>query len=582
MRFRTRIFLAGLATAVLTAVVAASLMTWSVRRQMLERIERSLVTEVRLLAEIVERQPADDRALQEEAGRLGTILGVRVTLVDSSGRVVAESTSRPDQLDDLDNHNDRPEVVQARRTGLGTATRFSATVGADMLYVALPVAHGAVDIVRVSRPLSDIEAQLATIRRLSLLSVGAGVLAALGLAWAMSAWVGRRVGAIAAAARRYRTGDLTRTIGDRGADEIGVVARALDESVQELGSRLEELARDRARTGAILSGMVEGVLVVDEAGRLQQANAAACRMLALDDPPPVGRQYLELVRHPDIVAVVTAGLQGRRADAVDMVLPTQPDRIIVGRGAPVASPGGGVILVLHDVTDLRRADQIRRDFVANVSHELRTPLTAIRGYAEALLDDPPSDPADARRFLQIIDRHGERMQRLVDDLLRLARLDAGREQVEAVRCGIEEIVADLRSGLGPTLEARRQVLESRIESDAAVVMAEPVYLHDVLRNLVENAIRYAPEGTTIRISSRPDDGHVRIAVADEGPGIPDADLSRIFERFYRVDKARDRQGGGTGLGLAIAKHLAGLQGGTIQAANRPDGGAVFTVTLPRG
>lgn len=581
MRFRTRIFLAAIATAVLTVIVATPLMTWSVRRQMLARIERDLVTEVRLLAEIVERQPAAAPALHQEAERLATLLAARITLIDPQGRVLADSSSRPDQLPEIENHNDRPEVLQARRTGLGTATRFSATLGTDMLYVALPVNHDAADILRVARALSDIEAQLAAMHGVFVLSLGAGLLAALGLSWTMSAWVGRRVGAIAEAARRYGAGDLTHPIRDDGGDEIADVARALDGSVRELGRRLDELARDRARIAAILSGMVEGVLVVDEAGRLQQANAAACRMLALDDPPPVGRRYLELVRHPDVVAILAAGLQGRRADAVELVLPTQPDRIVVGRGAPVAAPGAGAVLVLHDVTDLRRADQIRRDFVANVSHELRTPLTAIRGYAEALLDDPPPAPADARRFLAIIARHGERMQRLVDDLLWLARLDAGQERVDAVRCRLEDVVADLRSGLGPGLASRRQSLESRIASEAAVVMADPAKLHDVLRNLVENASRYAPEGTTIRISSRAEHDRVLIAVEDEGPGVPPADLPRIFERFYRVDKARDRHGGGTGLGLAIARHLVGLHGGTIHAANRPDGGAVFTVALPR-
>jgi two-component system phosphate regulon sensor histidine kinase PhoR len=238
------------------------------------------------------------------------------------------------------------------------------------------------------------------------------------------------------------------------------------------------------------------------------------------------------------------------------------------------------VLVLHDITDLRRADQIRRDFVANVSHELRTPLTAIRGYVEALADAPP-DPEDSRRFLDIIARHTHRMERLVKDLLRLARLDAGQETIEKAECSLDAVFAGVRTELAPAIEARRQTVRADIAPEAAAVVADPAKLHDILRNLVENAVIYAPEGTTIVVASRATSDRFLISVADEGPGIPDADLPRIFERFYRVDRARSREAGGTGLGLSIVKHLVGLHGGTVQAANRPEGGAVFTVTLPK-
>jgi two-component system phosphate regulon sensor histidine kinase PhoR len=240
------------------------------------------------------------------------------------------------------------------------------------------------------------------------------------------------------------------------------------------------------------------------------------------------------------------------------------------------------VLVLHDITSLRRADQIRRDFVANVSHELRTPLTAVRGYVEALIDGVP-DPDQARRFLETIARHTLRMERLVRDLLRLARLDAGQEPVERLPCPAESLFTGIETELADLIAARGLTVIHDIAPEASSVIGDPAKLHDALRNLLENAANYSPEQGTITLATRRRGDRLVVTVTDEGPGIPDSDLPRVFERFYRVDKARSRDGrdpGGTGLGLAIVKHLVELHGGTVGAANRREGGAVLTVELP--
>jgi two-component system phosphate regulon sensor histidine kinase PhoR len=236
------------------------------------------------------------------------------------------------------------------------------------------------------------------------------------------------------------------------------------------------------------------------------------------------------------------------------------------------------VLVLHDITELRQADQIRRDFVANVSHELRTPLTAIRGYVEALSDGDASDE-DRRRFLDVIARHTQRMERMVTDLLRLARLDAGQETVDIVRCDTRALLESVVADLTPSLAARSQRVQLTVAPDAESLEADPTKLHDALRNLVANASSYSPERTTILVDATRRDGRIMLSVSDEGPGIPDQDLSRVFERFYRVDKSRARDPGGTGLGLAIVKHLTELHGGQVRAENRPDGGARFTIEM---
>jgi two-component system phosphate regulon sensor histidine kinase PhoR len=288
---------------------------------------------------------------------------------------------------------------------------------------------------------------------------------------------------------------------------------------------------------------------------------------------------VEAIRHPGIVQQIGDALAGQEPAGLELSLSLDATRTVVARVAPVRAAGRGAVMVLHDITDLRRADQIRRDFVANVSHELRTPLTAIKGYAEALLDDP--DDAEARdRFLEIIHRHASRMERLVKDLLRLARLDAGQETVERAPCDVEALVSSVVADFDAIVAEKRLQVKPAVEADARTIEADPAKLHDVLRNLVENAVHYTPEDGRIDIASRANGDRFVLSVADTGPGIPPGDLTRIFERFYRVDKSRARPGG-TGLGLAIVKHLVQVMEGEVSAENRLHGGAVFTVTLPR-
>jgi two-component system phosphate regulon sensor histidine kinase PhoR len=458
-------------------------------------------------------------------------------------------------------------------------------VKTNMLYVAVKVRNPStpsLSEVRLALPLTEIGEQLAVVRQASVVALTVGFLTALAVAWAASALLSRRVRAIAEMAERYAAGDLSPVQTDYGTDEIGIVARVLDDSMREIGSRVSQRETDRARMEAILNGMSEGVLVITPQGRLQLVNNAARRMLKVEDPPEE-RHYLEIARHPDIAAEINGALHGLAGDGRELTLAGDTAATLVARGAPVASAAGrGAVLVLHDITDLRKADRIRRDFVANVSHELRTPLTAVRGYVEALLDGV-TDPADERRFLETIARHAFRMERLVRDLLRLARLDAGQEPVDKVACPIDSLFTGVIADVSSELDARSQRVVQQVDPEATVVTGDPAKLHDALRNLLHNATNYAPEGSEIVLASARRDHRIVLSVADSGPGIPESDLPRIFERFYRVDKARSRHTrdpGGTGLGLAIVKHLVGLHGGKVAAANRPEGGAVFTLEIP--
>ena len=579
--FQAKFFIAALASTVIALAVAGALFATTMRGQIDQRIEDTLVAEARMAADLLARAGpiASVAEADEEADRLGDLLGARVTFIAADGRVVGDSAETLDGVAAMENHRDRPEVVAAGASGLGRARRYSATLKIDMLYVAAPVRHPSIAFVRVALPLTDVRNQLQTVLTATLVALGLALIGAAAIAWFLSARIGGRVRLIAGVADRYRRGDLSPAQLSFGDDELGTVARALDDSVQEVGRRLTEQARDHARMEAILAGMIEGVVVIDPRTRLQLVNAAARQMMKLGDVA-LGRPYLETIRMPAIAELVASVLSGSQRNSVQFSPPRDPSRTIMATAA--AAAGGaehGVILVLHDITELRRADQIRRDFVANVSHELRTPLTAIRGYVEALSDGDTS-PDDSRRFLEVIARHTKRMERLVGDLLRLARLDAGQETVELTACDTQMLASGVIADLSSVADERGQRVELSIVPGAEKIRADPAKLHDALRNLVANAIAYAPEHTTIRIDAAPVDGRVALSVSDEGPGIPDEDLGRVFERFYRVDKSRARDPGGTGLGLAIVKHLVELHGGQVRVENRSEGGARFTITLP--
>ncbi len=588
-RFQHKFFLAAIATAMIALAVAGVLIATAMRRQLDERIESTLIAQTRLAADLLASGTSltTVKDLDDEADRIGSLIGARVTFIDNQGRVVGDSSEPLDAIPSMENHAQRPEVMAAREHGLGRARRYSETLKFDMLYIAVPVAHPSMAFVRLALPLTDVRQQLEAILTATLTALALALAGGASLAWLLSRRIGLRVRQVADVAERYRRGDLTPPLLGYGDDEIGTVARALDESVQEVGRRLHEQARDRSRMEAILTGMVEGVIVVDAFGRLQLMNEAARQMLHLD-APAIGRPYLETIRLPAIAELVATTLHGRVAETVQFSPPRDDSRTIIARAAPASVEAGsragpatltGSVLVLHDITDLRRADQIRRDFVANVSHELRTPLTAIRGYIEALSDGDTTDD-EQRRFLEIIGRHTERMERLVKDLLRLARLDAGQETLDQISCDTRGLIEAVVSDLSAAIETRRQRAQVTVSTGAESVRVDPAKMHDALRNLIANAITYAPERTVIVIDATRLGSRVEIAVADTGPGIPDEDLKRVFERFYRVEKSRARDPGGTGLGLAIVKHLVELHGGSVRVENRAEGGARFVVSVP--
>lgn len=580
--FRIRTLLAVLGVAAVSLAVFAALLLGELRATLLDAIQRPLVGQARLAAAQMQADPSErsPRELDDVADRLGQLTATRVTLVAPDGRVLGDSMESFEALGGVENHGTRPEIVEARLRGLGVSARRSTTVGVELLYAAVPCEHPQIAIVRFAAPLTDVDRQMVAVGQGLAAALSVALVCALALGWVSANLLSRRVNAIAETAQRYADGDFSKALDDRGKDELGTVARVLDQTVQELGRRMTALAEDRARMEAILSGMLEGVVVVSRDGRVVLINEAARRLLRADAVAP-GANFLEVWHHPEASTMLAAALDGRTPEPTEFSPPREPGRTIVARSAPVSSGDDrGAVFVLHDISDLRHADRMRRDFVANVSHELRTPLTAIQGYVEALLDEDSDDEAQRLDFLEIIARHAERMERLVRDLLRLAGLEAGQEVVDLAPTNLESVFSGVISELGPAIEDKRQAVTMAIEPDARVSVTDPAKLHDAVRNLVENAVAYAPPDTAIALAALREGDRLVITVSDEGPGLPEKDLARIFERFYRVDRARSRESGGTGLGLSIVKHIVALMGGEVTAANRPVGGATFEIRLP--
>ena len=555
---------------VLILVLAVAVLLWvaerSLRRDLEGDIGQSLEREARLVREAL---PADSTLWQAAVHQLGAQTGHRITLIDRDGWVRADSDFPIGPLPAIKNHAQRPEVRAALAHGRGVARRLSETVGRPFLYVAIP---GGPAVVRVAAGLDQVDE---VVRRAQHAVAGAALFALL-VGSLLALLAGRSIAqplvTIGAAARAIAAGAPPR-FPRSGIPDIDALVQALRQMHQQLGDRFDELRREQAETAALVESMVEGVIAADERGRTVTANAAARRLLgyevtdALPDLP-------ELFRVKAAREVVDAVLRGQAVEDRELEI---DGRAILMNARPL--PSGGAVLVIHDLTELRRLEAVRRDFVANVSHELKTPLTSISGYAETLLTDTP-DPETTRRFLTTILDNARRMQRLVDDLLDLARIEAGRWQPEAEPVDVQETAQEMWAEFAERAAVRGVQFAVDIAPSAGTVVVDADALRQVLTNLLDNSLRYTPRGGRIVCRSRLEDSGVAISVADNGSGISYEHLPRIFERFYRADQSRSREEGGTGLGLAIVKHLVEAHGGRVYAESERGVGTTVSCWFP--
>jgi two-component system phosphate regulon sensor histidine kinase PhoR len=506
--------------------------------------------------------------------------GVRVTVVTSDGLVLADSQSDPSTME---NHAGRPEIRDALAKGEGQSIRHSVTINRNLLYYAvrLSIAGAPPVVLRFALPLQTVDEELWGFRRrlwlASLVMLLVTGLASLLISRSFSA----RVDRLTKFSHRVAEGDFRPIEADRSGDAMEALAVSLNETAARLDRSIRTLTEERNLSSAILGSMVEGVAVVNASERLLFANPGFAEILGLDVPPQSGSALVEVVRQTELLEAVRRVLKGEPRVEAEIVTGTLRQHFFAVTVASVrAAETSGAVLVLHDVTDLRKLERVRRDFVANVSHEFKTPLTAIQGFAETLLAGALDDPQNRVRFLEIILEHSRRLARLTDDLLRLSQMDADRLGLEIRRVGVSQFVESCVETAQRPASERDLRVSVNLSNRLPDIAADRRRLAEVLQNLLDNAIQYTPPGGQIMLSASAEGSEVTFTVSDTGIGIPQTDQPRIFERFYRVDVARSREVGGTGLGLAIAKHLVEVHGGRIWVESEVGQGSQFHFTVP--
>ena len=567
---RTRVFVKLLLAFLVVIAAATVVLDYGIRRawerSLREEITRTLTEKTKQFALAVStvRQPE----LPVLAAKHAQAAGARATIIDRSGKVLADSEADPVQME---NHATRPEFAAALRGQAGTNTRLSRTVGIDFLYVAVSVRDGAV---RLAYPLSAIQQTTAVIRRNLLWSSAFAVIVAMALAAAIAQVISRRLRRMVRFAEEIAAGNLSARLSDKSSDEIGQLASALDRTAAQLAANFAALENSRAQLERLLNSLQNPVIAVSADNKVQWTNGAMQRLVPYGIR--VGAPLVETLRAPDLLGLLESSLQGGEIRSARTAAGI-PGKVFQASATPM--PGGGAVLVLHDITEIERVEKTRRDFIANVSHELRTPLTSLQGYAETLIDSLSNGKRETRDFLEIIRKNATRMSRLTEDLLTLARVESGEQKLEIQPMAAGELLEEAHNSFHAIARARN--IELTLEHvPSAWVSADRYAIQQVFSNLIDNAIKYAPSGSQILLGARETRRVLEFYVRDFGPGIPYEHLPRLFERFYRIDAARSREAGGTGLGLAIVKHIVMNHGGGVRVESELNHGSTFLFTLP--
>ncbi|MEM7260953.1 MAG: ATP-binding protein [Planctomycetota bacterium] len=584
-RYYSRLFLGYVLLVSFTAVAIAVTVSSFVAERSRSDTERSL----RWLAEIGAEAsiPAFDGApnakekLRRWLKRRGESTGVRFTVVTYGGMVLGDSHF---DADDMGNHRDRPEFERALADGYGIAERLSRTLGEEFVYVAIPVSRGR-GFVRAALPLASIRQQLAELRmRIALVSLIAVVLA-FGIGYELIRRTTRRIVHLTASVESMAQGNYRQKLSSGSTDEIGNLIRSFNLLAVELQRRVDALDGENRKLSTILSSMIEGVIAVDQEERVVHLNAAASEILEVETPSPIGKPLWEITRQREVAEAVSHCLKAGRSDQgeASVFLQTR-ERILELRADPLTRTGGeliGAVLVFHDVTELRRLESMRREFVTNVSHELKTPITAARGLVETIVDDPEMPRSTQESFLQKMINQLERLSVLVSDLLTIARLESGDQYGEAMSLDLRQPCRAAMRTVASLAEQKGVEIQFDLPEEPVPFRGDGEALQQAVTNLLDNAIKYSM-ADRVELGMLIEDREAVITVRDDGIGIGSDHLERLFERFYRVDKARSRELGGTGLGLSIVKHVCRVHDGDATVESAPGQGATFRLRFPLG
>jgi len=584
-RYFWRLFITHGVVALLAISTVGLIAERQIERDSRANLVASLRARAATIAEIAGGPLTGEGAVASESmvRRLGSQTGIRITLISRDGRVIADSEEAPKKTD---NHSGRPEIIAARERGEGVDTRHSRTLGVDMTYLALRVQHGGrlAGFVRTAMPLTAVREKIHRLRANIALAGLAGLGASLLIGFLLARQVARPLSGMARAAEAVADGREQGDVPMEGSGEMAELARSFNRMTARLRERMDALGRERNQVLAILGGMVEGVIAVDLDGRIMYMNEAACRIAGTSPGESAGRTIGEVCRVPDLLEAASTGLRDGKPRVTEIVMSGRAGGRTIGlRIAPLGDARGrqaGLLLVMNDLTELRRLERVRKDFVANVSHELKTPVSAIRMLVETLIDDDKMEQAEHRRFLERTRDQAVRMSALVDDLLTLSRVESANAAPERLTFDLRGPVEDSVDALSASAKLRGLALEIALPGEPVKVMGDHESLRQAAGNLVDNAVKYTPSGGKVVVRLGMEGSEAVLEVSDTGPGIGPEHLDRIFERFYRVDKARSRELGGTGLGLAIVRHIAIAHSGRVTVESALGRGSVFRFYIP--
>jgi two-component system phosphate regulon sensor histidine kinase PhoR len=561
-------------------------LTHTLGNYMVAEIREGLLSEGRLARLTASREISEMRRDAPAAAlAIARETRARVTFVSLQGEVLGDSEVPPRELRELENHLDRPEIQDALHRGQGDAIRYSATLRTPMLYVAFPFTPvgGEAGFLRLALPLSALERTKTSLHAILGASLALATLISLLLSYILSNVTSRSLRTMAASAARIGSGDFGKRIPVTSSDEVGELAKVMNDMAVRIEEQLESISVEKTRLNTILRGMGEGLMVTDAQGIITLVNPAFRSLFAIRDEVE-GRPLMEITRHPALHDAFKIVLATKNERLEEISFTGTHEKTILTHWVPLLEDGGmqGVVAVFHDISELKRLEMVRKDFVANVSHELRTPITVIKGYAETLLSNPHrTSPEQVTRFIEKIYSHSERLAHLIEDLLTLSELESGSLAPVLSPISLEGAVRQVVALLEQKARDKGINIDLSRLTEAPPVLAERSRLEQVLINLLDNALKYTPANGSVTVSAAAVGNLVQVTVTDTGTGIPARDLPRLFERFYRVDSARSRDQGGTGLGLAIAKHVVQLLGGDITVASTPGKGSTFSFTLKK-
>jgi two-component system phosphate regulon sensor histidine kinase PhoR len=590
MKKRKRLLWRLFPSYLLITLISLLAVSWYASEAMRQFFLEQTSTDLKSRAALLEKQisglltPLNAAAIDsicKESGRLSATL---ITIILPDGKVIGDSRETPRLMD---NHASRPEIVTALAGRTGESLRFSNTLMQRMLYVAVPIKREqrVVAVLRTSLPATSVEAEIRSIQLKIALGGCIIALLAAGISWVVSRRISQPIERMKKSAEHFAAGDLSHRLTSPETEEMGGLADAMNQMAAQLNDRIETIIRQRNQLETVLTSMLEGVIAIDTEERIVSINQAAARLFKNEAPNCQGKSIQEIIRSPALQQFIRKALSNKSPSEEDITVFQNEERVIAVKGSPLLDANQhqiGTLVVFHDVTQLRRLENMRRDFVANVSHEIKTPLTAIKGFVETLQQGNVEEAHEKERFLGIIQRHVDRLNAIIEDLLALSRIEQEneRKEIEFKPVKIVDVFQAAIQVCRPKADEKNIRIDLDCEKNATAIF-DPTLIEQAVVNLLDNAIKYSEPESSVLVKSHQQNDHMIISVQDQGVGIAQKHLPRLFERFYRIDKARSRDMGGTGLGLAIVKHIAQAHGGQVLVESKLGEGSRFSIHLPQ-